>query len=51
MPTKIEWCDECKAAGVPFFFKGWGTWQKYEGELSKPEFGMINGVEYKEFPK
>jgi protein gp37 len=26
--------DQCVSANVPFFFKSWGEWAPYSGELS-----------------
>lgn len=49
IPRKVEWVrslrDQCKAAGVPFHFKGWGG--------PKPTSGgrMLDGREWLEFPK
>jgi protein gp37 len=40
--------DQCTEAGVPFFFKGWGT--KFM-KKSDPGYMMIDGREWKEFPK
>ena len=50
---KADWAgslrDQCAAAGVPFFFKGWGTW----GNLSKthPDYMRIDGSEWRQFPE
>lgn len=40
--------DQCQEAGVPFFFKGWGTWGM---KKSDPDYMKIDGREWKEFPK
>jgi protein gp37 len=40
--------DQCQAAGIPFFFKGWGT---YGMKKSDPGYMKIDGREWKEFPK
>ena len=40
--------DQCQAAGVPFFFKGWGTCGM---KKSDPDYMKIDGREWKEFPK
>jgi protein gp37 len=39
--------DQCTEAGVPFFFKGWGTKLM---KKSDPNYMKINGREWKEFP-
>jgi len=43
-PMNPDWVrsirDQCKTAGVPFFFKGWGD--------KSPQ--LLDGVEHKEFP-
>jgi protein gp37 len=45
-PMDPEWVhqikDDCKRNNVPFFFKKWG---------GKNKSGLIDGVEYREFPK
>jgi protein gp37 len=43
--------DQCKAAGVPFFFKKWGTKAEKTMRLNENQKIEINGVEYREFPK
>ncbi len=47
---KGEWVssvrDQCIVAGVPFFFKNWGTYHK----LGKPTLRMIGGREWNELP-
>ena len=47
-PMKIEWVtdlrDQCRAAGVPFFFKQWGGVRKRQAGRS------INGKTYDDFP-
>jgi protein gp37 len=39
--------DQCTEAGVPFFFKGWGTKMM---KKSDPGYMKIDGREWKEFP-
>ena len=47
-PIKIEWVrdimDQCRAAGIPFFFKQWG------GTRPKSNGRLLDGREYSEFP-
>jgi protein gp37 len=40
--------DQCKSAGVPFFFKGWGT---SKIKKSTPNYMKIDGKEHKGFPE
>ncbi|MBE0568940.1 MAG: phage Gp37/Gp68 family protein [Deltaproteobacteria bacterium] len=40
--------DQCVSAGVPFFFKGWGT---YGMKKSDPLYMRIDGREWKQFPE
>jgi protein gp37 len=40
--------DQCTEAGVPFFFKGWGTKMM---KKTDPNYMNIDGREWKEFPK
>ena len=50
---KYEWVNDlknqCVRAGVPFFFKGWGT----HGLMKKsdPNYMKIDGKEWREFPR
>lgn len=41
-PTHPDWVrglrDQCRAAGVPFFFKSWGSWRDPDGLLMRPCF-------------
>jgi len=51
-PTRVEWVqglrDQCQAAGVPFFFKNWGSyWDKIAGV---PAGHLLDGQEHREFP-
>jgi len=39
--------DQCTEAGVPFFFKGWGTKTM---KKTDPDYMMIDGREWKQFP-
>ncbi len=39
--------DQCVSAGVPFFFKGWGT---FGMKKSYPNYMKIDGREWKQFP-
>ncbi len=54
-PIRPDWVrnikDQCKAAGVPFFFKSWGEWACGYRIGKKHTGNKIDGVEYKEFPK
>jgi protein gp37 len=55
--------DQCKAAGVPFFFKQWGEWglgEQIKGDLAggfmhrvgkKAAGHLLAGVEHHEFPR
>lgn len=44
--------DQCKAAGVPFFFKQWGEFDHRNIRVGKKEAGSIlDGREHKEWPK
>ena len=47
-PMKAEWVrklrDECKGAGIPFFFKQWG------GKTSKSGGRILDGATWDEFP-
>jgi protein gp37 len=36
--------DQCAGAGVPFFFKKWGTWHPFATD------GSIDGQEWRQFP-
>ncbi|MFH1739142.1 MAG: DUF5131 family protein [bacterium] len=56
MSTKIEWVrnarDQCQAAGLPFFFKGWGEWAQvfFKGlgewaQVSQDSLGPSHGCE------
>jgi protein gp37 len=40
--------DQCTEAGVPFFFKGWGTRMM---KKSDPNYMRIDGQEWKQFPE
>jgi protein gp37 len=48
-PMQHEWAydihNQCKAAGVPFFFKQWGGKDREKGGC------LINGKEFKQWPK
>jgi protein gp37 len=48
-PMHPDWArslrDQCKSAGVPFWFKGWGK-HVPAGQIK----GLLDGVEYKEWP-
>jgi protein gp37 len=48
-PIKREWVvsilDQCRAAGIPFFFKQWGGVQK------KRAGRLLDGTRYDEFPE
>lgn len=39
-PMHPDWvrslCDQCQAAGVPFFFKQWGEWIPHDSTKLKP---------------
>lgn len=41
-PAHPDWFrqvrDQCKAAGVPFFFKQWGEWAPFNRAISIPDF-------------
>lgn len=39
--------DQCQSAGIPFFFKGWGTF--YVGK-SDPDYQLIEGRKWEEVP-
>ena len=44
--------DQCKAAGVPFFFKQWGAWNLQAVRIGKKAAGaVLDGCEWKEFPE
>lgn len=57
-PMNPEWVrsirDQCKDAGVPFFFKQWGEWitpDQYQFSAGAPDLGsckrqVVDGVEY-----
>lgn len=50
-PMHPDWVrkirDDCKVAGVPFFFKGWGEY--LERSIGKKKLGhLLDGVEYKD---
>jgi protein gp37 len=58
---RAEWAcgirDQCKAAGVPFFFKQWGTWVpsnpifgEFERVGKKAAGRLLDGREWNEFP-
>jgi protein gp37 len=60
-PMRAEWAcgirDQCKAAGVPFFFKQWGTWVpsnpifgEFERVGKKAAGRLLDGREWNEFP-
>lgn len=40
-PMHPDWArglrDQCRAAGVPFFFKQWGSWTEVDGEKRGPD--------------
>ncbi|GAA0623565.1 DUF5131 family protein [Thalassospira tepidiphila] len=64
-PMHPDWArslrDQCKAAGVPFFFKQWGAWAPVEeypsGKQSMNKVGKkragrsLDGVEHNEWPE
>lgn len=64
-PMHPDWArqlrDQCKAAGVPFFFKQWGAWAHVEeypsGKQSMNKVGkkragrLLDGVEHNEWPE
>jgi protein gp37 len=43
-PAKVEWfkhiSDQCKAAGVPYYFKGWGKIIDKEANIKAIEYGL-----------
>lgn len=44
--------DDCKEAGVPFFFKQWGEWFPGEGRVGKKRGGrLLDGREHNEVPE
>lgn len=47
-PMTPDWArslrGQCAAAGVPFFFKQWGSWTPYCSTLAKPESIAIDGT-------
>ena len=49
---RLDWVhriqDDCRAAGIPFFFKGWGTAMMRKGQ---PAYTRVDGLEYHEFPE
>jgi protein gp37 len=60
-PMHPDWArslrDQCKAAGVPFFFKQWGAYWPDEPcgcfrkiKKSNPAGRLLDGVEHNEFP-
>ncbi len=54
-PMKKEWVinikDQCESAGVPFFFKQWGTWGSDGINRNKDANGsLLDGKEYKNYP-
>lgn len=48
-PLNVAWVrdvrDQCRAAGVPFFFKQWG------GKTAKSGGRLLDGVEWDEYPR
>ena len=54
-PMHPDWVrsihEECKAANIPFFFKGWGDWQNGYKIGKKYSGDFIDGKQYHEFPK
>lgn len=52
-PMHKEWAqsirDQCKAAGVPFFFKNWGNY-KGPGDYNIPAGRLIDGKEHNDLP-
>jgi protein gp37 len=60
-PTRPEWVtslrDQCIRSGVPFHFKQWGEWGPSRSGETMIRYGrnisgsLIDGIEYKEFPK
>jgi len=51
-PMLSEWPkslrDQCVEAGVPFFFKGWGSWRK---DLDYRKGRILNDREWNEYPE
>lgn len=47
-PMHPDWArslrDQCAAAGVPYFFKQWGSWTPYCSTLAKPASFESNGI-------
>lgn len=53
--------DDCRTAGVPFFFKQWGLWHpetdifgNYTGKMKKANdkgFNLLDGATWQQFPK
>ena len=51
----VEWFraarDFCLKAGIPFFFKQWGTWNENGERVGKTKAGsLLDGVAWKQFP-
>lgn len=55
-PMRIEWLrglrDQCRAAGVPFFFKQWGAYDPTGKRVGKKHAGRIlDGATWDEMPR
>jgi protein gp37 len=40
--------DQCDRAGVPFFFKGWGTWLRLK--KTHPDYRLLDDRQWHQFP-